>query len=190
MEIKIRNSNTIGYEHNSIKTIRDNCNATFSESLHQVVTKSTSTLPSSKEIDELQNNNKTTGIPKIDNLSEQKKDIVFKSIKTLNDMFDINILQNKDEFFNEDSQIKIRDILDGYGDHITSNDLNSLSSTINRLLDTGMISNEDYYYAIKWMALKREQFNVKLKIENTKSIANNLMWNPKKSATENLNTLD
>ena len=171
MIIKINQHNPINSRLNSTKTV-EYSGPTFLETLNTVANNSTSTKTSSEGIAQLQDDTKTTGIQRIDKLAEGRKGIVLKAIDSLDHILDINILQNKDEFFNEDSQIKIRDILDGYGDHVTSNEMTDLGKTINVLMDNGMISNDDYFYALKWMAMKAEQFSVKLQNEDTKFHSN------------------
>lgn len=179
MELKIDNK-TIGLNANNYKkTSLDNSNS-FSNILNDVKLKSGNIVASEiKEISQL-DCGIITGNPLIDALPEEDKTQVLDAIKKLNNIFDVDMLGSPDKFFKKDSTINITRIIGQYGSNVTSSELSDLGESINILMKNGLISNEDYFSALKWIATKQEAFRVQMKSEENKAALSDLMWKPKK----------
>lgn len=189
MEIKIKEKNaaitkiTKSNSTTSIKTI----NTSFSKIYNNVVNNSKSADTNITEINPLKDYEDhtdkkiTTGNVLIDNLPPKNKADVLKAINDINGIFSIDILGNPDKFINKDSTINITRILDIYGSNIKSSDLDDLSKSINTLMDNGLISNEDYFTALKWIATKQEAFRIKMQSEKNRESIGSLICTNKKS---------
>lgn len=179
MEIKIDNK-TIGLNANNYKKTRLDSSNSFSNILNEVKLRSESIVDSeTKEISQLECGI-TTGNPLIDALPEEDKTQVLDAIKKLNNIFDIDMLGRPDKFFKKDSTINITRILGQYGSNVTSSELSDLGESINILMKNGLISEEDYFTALRWIATKQEAFRVQMKSEENKAALGDLMWKPKK----------
>ncbi|GAA0075765.1 hypothetical protein UT300005_01430 [Clostridium sp. CTA-5] len=98
----------------------------------------------------------------------KNNELIVKSIKDMEKIFNIDIIGNEDKYFKEDNKIDILKIIDNYGDNVGDNDLEDLQKTVTTLWKENMITDEDYFYAIKWIALKVEQKAIKIQLENVK----------------------
>lgn len=98
----------------------------------------------------------------------KNNELIVKSIEDMEKIFNIDIMGNEDQYFKEDNKIDILKIIDNYGDNVRDKDLEDLQKTVTTLWKEGMITDEDYFYAIKWIALKMEQKAIKLRLENVK----------------------
>lgn len=179
MEIKIDNK-TIGLNANNYnKTSLDNSNS-FSNILNEVKLKSENTVASNiEEISQLEGGI-ITGNHLIDALPEEDKTQVLDAINKLNNIFDVDMLGTPDKFFKKDSTINITRIIGQYGGNVTSSELSDLGESINILMKNGLISEEDYFSALRWIATKQEAFRVQMKSEENKAALGDLMWKPKK----------
>lgn len=180
MRIKINEDNSINYRLNSTKTIK-NIGTSFSETLNEVENKSTSVDTTATEISTFENDIHT-GNELIDNLPEKNKSDVLLAIvgsNGLNNIFDIDILGNPDQFIKKDSTINMPRILSEYGNNVSSKDLPALSNCINILMENGLISNEDYFYTLKWISTKQQSLKVNMNSEENKKSISDLMFKPK-----------
>lgn len=184
MEIKVQKNNVKNYGLSFTKTEKNNENS-FSSILNQAVNNSSSSQLTVGETDILKNIDKT-GNPLIDNLPEGKKGKVLGAINNLNRIFSINILGDPNQFINKDSTINMPRILAEYGTDVKSSELEDLSKSINTLAENGLISNEDYFYALKWIETKQQSFKIKMNSEKNKASVCDLMWKPKKKETNDL----
>ncbi|MBW6410053.1 hypothetical protein [Clostridium weizhouense] len=98
----------------------------------------------------------------------KNNELIVKNIKDMERILDIKIIGNEDKYFKEDNKIDIFKIIDNYGSNVSSNELEDFQRTVTTLWEEGMITDEDYFYAIKWIALKVEQKSIKIKLENVK----------------------
>lgn len=160
MRIKTLEETITNYSSTSRK-ISENSGFSFSEILNQVSSKSTIENTNKKETPK-------TGNILIDNLSEKNKGEVLKAISDLNDIFDINILADPNQFINKkDSTINLPIIISKFGKNVSSDELEDLGNAINTLMDNGLISKEDYFSALKWIATRKEAFRIKMQSEET-----------------------
>lgn len=183
MEIKIKEKNASIPKNNSTTSIKT-INTSFSDIYKNSINNPKSADTNITEINPLEDHTDkkiTTGNVLIDNLPEKKKADVLKAIKDINEIFSIDILGNPDKFIKKDSTINITRILDIYGSNIKSSDLDDLSKSINTLMDNGLISNEDYFTALKWIATKQEAFRVKIQSEKNRESISSLICTHKKS---------
>lgn len=179
MEIKIDNK-TIGLNANKYKKTSLDSSFSFPNILNEVKLKSENTVDSeNKEISELEGDI-TIGNLLIDALPEEDKTQVLDAIEKLNNIFDIDMLGSPDKFFKKDSTINITRILGQYGNNVTSSELADLGESINILMKNGLISDEDYFSTLRWIATKQEAFRVQMKSEENKASLSDLMWKPKK----------
>lgn len=179
MKIEIDNK-TIGLRANNYKKTSLDSSNSFSNILNEVKLKSESDVDSeTEEISQLKGGI-TTGNLLIDALPDEDKTQVLDAIKKLNNILDIDILGRPDQFFKKDSTINIIRILGQYGSNVTSSELSDLGESISTLTKFGLISNEDYFSALKWIATKQESFRIQMKSEENKAALGDLMWKPKK----------
>lgn len=177
MEIKIHDKNTRIDECNFKKS--NNVSSTsFSNVFNQVALKSKATDDTKMEEMNILKDALKTGNSLIDNLPDKEKSDVLDSIDHLNGIFDIDMLGNPGQFFKKDSTINITRILGLYGKNVSSSELTDLGKQINTLKDNGLISDEDYFAALKWIATKQEAFRVQMKSEENKAYISDLMWKP------------
>ncbi|SFC55727.1 hypothetical protein [Clostridium uliginosum] len=174
MEIKIGNKKISDYEYSSIKTTRDT-NTTFKEQLNKAITSCNNVQTSikdkdlnGKDINKSQSEIGQTEKSDKEELTEKHKEIVSKAIEDMEKIFNINMSKNPDEYYKKNKKINITEIIRKYGNNVSSNDLNDLEKTVTSLWKEGMIDDDDYFNAIKWITLKVEQKTVKLKLENEK----------------------
>lgn len=179
MEIKINNK-TIGLDANNHERTSLGSSNSFSNILNEVKLKSKNIVTSEIiEVSQLEGGI-TTGNPLIDTLPDEDKAQVLDAIKKLNNIFDIDMLGSPDKFFKKDSTVNITRIIGQYGNNVTSSELSDLSESLNILMKNGLISNEDYFSALKWIATKQEAFRIQMKSEENKAALSDLMWKPKK----------
>lgn len=75
----------------------------------------------------------------------------------------------KENFTKDNGKINIMDLLEQYGNDISSNDLKDLKDTICGLYKEGAIDDIDYFTALKWINEKIMQKEVKLKVTDIES---------------------
>lgn len=162
MEIKVANKNNADYNSSAQKTNNNN-GMSFSETLNEI-SKSYSDIK--KDID----SGKKINIPTIDNLPRDKRGDAFDAINKLDKIFDIDILGHSDQFIKDDGTINMPRILSEYGGNVSSLEFDDLTKAINKLYDCGLISNEDYFSTLKWIATQKEAS--KIKMNNEKMVGN------------------
>ncbi|BCZ47142.1 hypothetical protein psyc5s11_32090 [Clostridium gelidum] len=185
MIIKINEDKSINYKLNSKKSNTNN-GPSFSETLNKVINKSTTPNTTNEKINP-SDIKITTGNELIDKLPNKNKGDVLKAIAGshgLNDIFDIDILGNPDEFINKDSTINMPKILRDYGSNVDSNELGDLSTAVNTLMSNGLISNADYFYTLRWIATKQQALKVKMISIKNESCISNLILAPKESESK------
>ena len=168
MEVKIQKNNDTNYNSNCKNTTQKN-GISFSEALNSVVIDSKNTQLLNNNNDKLNFSedvlNGKTGIPTIDILPAKNKACVLKSMKKLYDIFGLNPY----DYLKDDSTLDIKRMIHDFGDgKIPSYNLDALNKAINTLHDNGLIDDENYFYAVKWMAEKAEA--VKIKAQSEKKI--------------------
>lgn len=178
----IKTEQKIGLKANNYKQATNvNTSSSFSEVLNQVTSKSKTTDDTIKQDTATLKDKMITGNPLIDNLPAKNKGDVLYAINKLNKIFDINMFENSDKFFKKDGSVNITRILGEYGGNVSASELNDLSDAINTLKDNGLLSDEDYFAAIKWIATKQESRRIKMQHEKNEDSISNLMWKPNKS---------
>lgn len=113
-----------------------------------------------------------TGIPIIDNLLSEDRSGAFDGINKLDKIFSIDILGDPDKFIRKDNTINMPRIISEYGNNVKSRDFDDLTGAINKLHDSGLITDEDYFYTLKWIATQKEAIRIKM---NNEKIADNLV---------------
>jgi hypothetical protein len=175
MEIKSIDKNQTDYTSPTPKA--DNKNGTsFSETLDEV---SKSYINIKKNILK----GLKTNYPAIDDLPREKRADAFDGIGKLDEIFGIDILGDPDQFLRTDGTINMPRILAEYGPDAVPFDENKLSKGINELYDCGLITTEDYFYTLKWIATQKEAARVKM---NTEKIAGTLV----ERHNDNINNLN
>lgn len=164
MEIKSIDKNKADYASSTPK-VDKNDGSSFSQTLDEV---SKSYINIKKNI----KNGIKTGIPIIDNLPREDRSGAFDGINTLNKVFSIDILGDPDQFIRKDNTINMPRIISEYGTNVKSRDFDDLTGAINKLHDSGLISDEDYFYTLKWIATQKEALRIKM---NNEKIAGNLV---------------
>ncbi|WP_160691824.1 hypothetical protein [Clostridium sp. C2-6-12] len=162
MELKIDNKNNTDYSLSAQKVNNSN-GISFSETLKEV---SKSYFDIKKDLE----NGKKINAPIIDNLPKNQRSEALDAIDKLDKIFDIDILGNPDQFIRADDTINVPRILSEYGGNVTSFELNDLSDSINKLYECGLISNEDYFSTLKWIATQKEA--TRIKMTNEKNYGN------------------
>lgn len=178
MEIKVQENNSTNYNLDSAKD-KKYTESNFSDILNEVATNSTSNKRKVQETDLLQNPRLKAVMDKIDALPKKDRDDVINSIKTINKALGINIFGNADKFLNDDSTINLQRILYEYGDNVSYRDLNELNNAINVLHKNGLVSDDDYFYALKWLETKQMLFETKVNAEEKKKTTGDSMWKSK-----------
>ena len=185
MRIKINEDKSINYSLNS-KKLNTNNETSFSETLSKVTNKSTIFNTTNEKVT-ASDTKITTGNELIDKLPDKNKGDVLKAIQGphgLNDIFDIDILGNPDEFINDDSTIDMPRILRDYGANVDSNELSDLGTAVNTLMSNGLISDADYFYTLRWIAAKQQASKVKMSSIKNESYISNLILSPKESESK------
>ncbi|OOM75358.1 hypothetical protein CLPUN_33040 [Clostridium puniceum] len=160
MEIKVSDKNFIDYSASIPKT-NNSDKSNFSETLNEMSNQSHINIKK----------NITLYIPTIDNLPRDKKGKALDAINKLDKIFSIDILGNPDQFMRNDFTIDMVRILSEYGNNATSFDFNDLTKSINTLLDCGLITNEDYFYTLRWIATMKQALKIKMNsVENKGTI--------------------
>lgn len=164
MEIKSINKNKVDYTPSTPKSdIKDR--STFAETLDDV---SKSYINIKKNIQ----NGIKTDIPTIDNLPREKRGDAFDGIDKIDEVFGIDILGDPGQFLRNDGTINMIRILGEYGSDAVPFDEKKLSKGLNELYDCGLISTEDYFYTLRWIATQKEAARIKM---NTEKIAGTLV---------------
>lgn len=171
MEIKVNDKNNIDYSISSATKPNNSDSSSFSETLDEV----------KKSHINIQNGLKTN-IPTIDNLPREKRADAFDGINKLDEVFGIDILGDPDQFLRKDGTINMVRILAEYGADAVPFDENKLTKGINKLYDCGLITTEDYFYTLRWIATQKQAAKVKM---NTEKIAGTLVNSH--NSTNNLN---
>lgn len=168
MKIKTLEETIANYSSTSRK-ISENSGFSFSEILNQVSSKPTTENTDKKET-------LKTGNILIDNLPEKNKGEVLKAISDLNDIFDIDILGDPEQFINKkDHTINMPRILSRFGNNVSSDELNDLGEAVNTLMENGLISEEDYFATLKWIATRKEATRLKIQSEeNIKALSDSI----------------
>lgn len=164
MEIKVSDKNSLDYNVPVPKSNNSN-SSNFSETLNDV---NKSYINIKKNIE----NGIKVNIPTIDNLPREKRGDAFDGINKLDKIFGINILGDPDQFMRKDGTINMPRILSVYGSNVKSFDSNDLTKAINKLYDCGLITTEDYFYTLKWIATQKEASRIKM---NNEKIAGTLL---------------
>lgn len=186
MELKVYSTDkttklTTNIDNNTNKTL--NSSENFSNIINKVKSQSTNidNTKIMKSLDHVVEDRKT-GNPLIDGLHEENRSEVLGAIGTLDQIFGINMLGSQGDFFNKDGTVNIVKIIDLYGNNVSSNDFKSLSASLETLKDNGLISTEDYIYAIKWIQTKKAALNMKMHFQEIKdSLINELIYKHKNS---------
>ena len=177
MEIKIDENNSINYGLNSIKTTNNN-GTSFSDVLNQATRNSKNVDTTIENINTF-NDAIKTGNELIDKLPDKNKYDVLFSIGKLNQIFDIDILGNPSQFIKKDFTINMPRILAEYGNNVTTSELTDLDTNVNTLMKNGLISNEDYFYTLKWIVTKQQVLKIKIKSEDNKNSVCDSILKPK-----------
>lgn len=164
MEIKSIDKNNADYSTSTPKADNKAGNS-FSKTLDEV---SKSYINIKKNI----KNGLKTGIPIIDKLPKEDRSGAYDGINTLNEIFSIDILGDPDQFIRKDNTINMPRIISEYGSNVKSRDFDNLTGAINKLHDSGLVSDEDYFYTLKWIATQKEAIRIKM---NNEKIAGNLV---------------
>ena len=100
------------------------------------------------------------------NLSNDVVNDKSTDVKRLEKLFNIDIKNNPEEFINSDGTINLFDIINSYGNNLSSNDLREFGDTINALYKNNKISDDDYFYALNWITKKFLEKSVTLSIHD------------------------
>ncbi|NLK22682.1 MAG: hypothetical protein GX309_01445 [Clostridiales bacterium] len=100
------------------------------------------------------------------NLSNDVVNDKSTDVKRLEKLFNIDIKNNPEEFINSDGTINLFDIINSYGNNLSSNDLREFGDTINALYKNNKISDDDYFYALNWINKKFLEKSVTLSIHD------------------------
>lgn len=174
LEVKINESNSMHYGLNSIKTTKNN-GTSFSDILNQV-TRNSKNVDTTIENINIFNDTIKTGNELIDKLPNKNKCDVLFSIGKLNQIFDIDILGDPSQFIKKDLTINMPRILSRYGNNVTASELTDLGTHINTLMKNGLISNEDYFYTLKWIETKQQVLKIKMQSEdNMNSLCDSIL---------------
>lgn len=87
-------------------------------------------------------------------------------VEKLEKLFNIDIKNNTEEFMNDDGTFNIFDLINNYGDNLSSNDLREFADTINSLHKRNKISDSDFFYALNWINKKILQKSMTLSIRD------------------------
>ena len=175
MEITVQDSGSINHESNH-KSIKKTNGTSFADTLESAVNNSKTPQTNNKEVAATENNlikdAELTGIPRIDSLPKKNKNTVLKAIYEVSRILGIDVYKH----FNNDGTIDMKGILGNFKGHIKSCDMEVLVKSINDLHDNGLIDDENYIYALKWIQAKELADNVKLSSDNKEnSIYNSLV---------------
>lgn len=100
------------------------------------------------------------------NLSNDVVNDKSTDVKRLEKLFNIDIKNNPEEFINSDGTINLFDIINSYGNNLSSNDLREFGDTIDALHKNNKISDNDYFYALNWINKKLLEKSVTLSIHD------------------------
>jgi len=105
-------------------------------------------------------------VVKFENEKDSTKDLI-ESPYFVNMCNILDIKENDwNKLYKDNGKLNVVKMINDYGNNLTSNELNSFVGSMNKLYEEGMIDTEDYYYALRWIALKVQQFAIKLQIED------------------------
>ena len=164
MELKVSDKNSLYYNVSAPKQ-NNSDNRSFSKTLNDV---NKSYINIKKNIE----NGIKVNITTIDNLPREKRGDTFDGIDKSDKIWGIDILGDTDQFMRKDCTINMIRILSEYGANATSFAADDLTKTINKLYDFGLITTEDYFYTLKWIATQKEASRIKM---NNEKIAGTLV---------------
>lgn len=100
------------------------------------------------------------------NYQEEDKKKIDQAFDTLTAIFDADIREYGDKYINEDNTVNVHKMIDELGDYVSSDEMSSFGKAIGELYDKGMISREDFFFALRWMAAKIKGSSVKVNSDN------------------------
>lgn len=100
------------------------------------------------------------------NYQEEDKKKIDQAFDTLTSIFDADIRDFGDKYINEDNTVNVHKMIDELGDYVSSDEMTSFGKAIGELYDKGMISREDFFFALRWIAAKVKGSSVKVNADN------------------------
>lgn len=101
---------------------------------------------------------------------KKEKEIVSKKLSESNNVKVFNNILNVDEpkgrnmYLKDNGKIDVMKMLKEYGNDVKTKDLNTLASVIGALYKEGLIDDEDYFNALKWIRTKIMEKSIEINI--------------------------
>lgn len=111
-------------------------------------------------------------LAKAQETEQQKTEVNYDShfVHKLEDILGVTEDDIKTDFTKDNGKINIMEMLNKYGNDVSSKDLRELQGTVTGLYKEGSIDAKDYFTALKWIAEKMMQKSLKMQMNDLKNI--------------------